>query len=54
MRITVLQRRSRLAFFPAYVVDYAYGEVFNVHGERVPERFQAIISGTGACPRGNE
>jgi hypothetical protein len=30
------------------VADYTFGEVFNVHGERRPQRFQAIVSGIDA------
>ncbi|PSC74179.1 CHD3-type chromatin-remodeling factor PICKLE isoform B [Micractinium conductrix] len=41
----VLEHSARLAFFPAFHLEYAYGETFNVHGERVPARFEALVSG---------
>lgn len=45
LRITTLRRRARIVYLPAYVVDYTFGSRFNQHGERRPERFQAVISG---------
>ena len=53
LRITTLRRRARVVYLPAYVVDYTFGSRFNQHGERTPERFQAVISGMGEllpCP----
>ena len=47
LRITTLRRRARIVYLPAYVVDYNFGSRFNAHGERTPERFQAVISGMG-------
>ena len=47
LRITTLRRRARVVYLPAYVVDYTFGSRFNQHGERTPERFQAVISGMG-------
>jgi len=47
LRITTLRRRARIVYLPAYVVDYTFGSRFNQHGERRPERFQAVISGMG-------
>ena len=47
LRITTLRRRARVVYLPAYVVDYNFGSRFNAHGERTPERFQAVISGMG-------
>ena len=44
-----LRRRARLLFLPAYVADYTFGEAFNAHGERRPQRFQAIVSGMDAA-----
>eukprot|EP00887_Chlorella_sp_A99_P001330 scaffold14.g1330.t1 len=38
-------RAARLAFLPAFHLSYTYGETFNAHGERVPEHFEALISG---------
>ena len=40
-------RRARVVYLPAYVVDYNFGTRFNQHGERIPERFQAVVSGMG-------
>ncbi len=40
-----LRRRARLLYLPAYVADYTFGEAFNAHGERRPQRFQAVVSG---------
>jgi hypothetical protein len=48
VRLTPLSRRARLAYLPAYMIDYVYGETFNVHGERRAARFQAVVSGAGA------
>lgn len=47
LRISTLRRRGRVVYLPAYVVDYTFGSRFNQHGERTPERFQAVISGMG-------
>ena len=47
LRVTTLQRRARVVYLPAFVVDYTFGSRFNPHGERTPERFQAVISGMG-------
>ncbi|KAL3135529.1 hypothetical protein ABBQ38_006008 [Trebouxia sp. C0009 RCD-2024] len=47
LRISTLRRRARVVYLPAYVVDYTFGSRFNQHGERTPERFQAVISGMG-------
>jgi len=53
VRIHVLERTARLAFFPAFHLQYEHGEVFNVHDERVPARYEALISGTGGCRDGS-
>ncbi|GAB4814711.1 hypothetical protein N2152v2_001757 [Parachlorella kessleri] len=45
IRVVPLLRQARLAYLPAYVLDYVYGETFNVHGERKAEEFQALVSG---------
>ena len=45
IRLKTLNRRARLLYVPAFVVDYVYGEHFNVHGVRHPEQFQAVIGG---------
>ena len=45
IRLKTLRRRARLLFLPAYVADYNFGESFNAHGERRPQRFQAVVSG---------
>ena len=45
IRLKTLKRRARLLYVPAFVVDYVYGEHFNVHGVRRPEQFQAVIGG---------
>ncbi|KAK9813578.1 hypothetical protein WJX73_008249 [Symbiochloris irregularis] len=47
VRLKTLRRRARLVYVPAFVVDYVHGELFNEHGERMPHRFQAVISGFG-------
>ena len=47
LRINTLRRRARVVHLPAFVVDYTFGSRFNQHGERTPERFQAVISGMG-------
>lgn len=47
VRVTPLARSARLAWLPAYVLDYIHGETFNVHGERKDEEFQAAVSGAG-------
>ena len=47
LRISTLRRRARVVYLPAFVVDYTFGSRFNQHGERTPERFQAVISGMG-------
>lgn len=48
VRLHVLDRSARLAFLPAFHLEYEQGEAFNAHGERVPARYEALISGTGA------
>ena len=53
LHITTLRRRARIVYLPAYVVDYNFGTRFNQHGERIPEKFQAVVSGMGEfgmCP----
>ena len=45
IRVKTLRRRARLLYLPAYVADYKFGEQFNAHGERRPQRFQAVVSG---------
>ena len=45
MRVRTLKRRVRLLFLPAFTVSYQYGELFNVHGVRRPETFEAVIGG---------
>ena len=47
VRVRAESRSARLAYFPAYELRYSHGETFNVHGERVPEEFLALIGGTG-------
>lgn len=47
VRLKALRRRARIVYVPAFVVDYVHGELFNEHGERMPQRFQAVISGFG-------
>lgn len=47
LRITALRRRARVVYLPAFVVDYKFGTRFNPHGDRTPERFQAVMSGMG-------
>ena len=32
-------------FFPAFILNYYFGEHFNVDGVRRPEAFQAVIGG---------
>lgn len=41
----VTRRRSRLVYYPVIASTYLWGEGFNVHGERAPERFDALVSG---------
>ena len=41
------KRRCRLLYVPVFIVDYTHGELFNEHGERSPQRFQALLSGLG-------
>jgi len=46
VRLQFQDKRIQLAYLPAYLVEYEYGETFNVHGERRKEKFQALVSGT--------
>ncbi len=48
VRVRTVRRRARLLYLPAYVADYKFGEAFNAHGERRPQRFKAIVSGLDA------
>ena len=48
MRVRALRRRARLLFLPAYGADYTFGAAFTAHGERRPQRFQAVVSGMDA------
>ncbi|KAK9839266.1 hypothetical protein WJX81_004770 [Elliptochloris bilobata] len=48
VRLKSLKRRARLMYLPAYVADYVFGEQINVHSERQPQRFQAVVSGMDA------
>ena len=45
VKLKTVQRRSRLVFLPAFVLNYYFGEHFNVDGVRRPEAFQAVIGG---------
>lgn len=45
VKLKTVQRRSRLVFLPAFILNYYFGEHFNVDGVRRPEAFQAIIGG---------
>lgn len=45
MAFTFKDRSVRLVYVPAFIIQYTYGETFNVHGERKHEEFQAIVSG---------
>lgn len=47
VRLFPFRRRCRIIYVPAFVVDYVHGELYNEHGERMPQRFQAVISGFG-------
>jgi hypothetical protein len=47
VKVRATYRKAILAFFPAYEAKYVYGMAFNVHGERKPHKFRAMISGTG-------
>lgn len=46
--ISPVSRQAFLVFLPAYGIDYTHGETFNVHGERHPQHFRALVSGLGA------
>lgn len=48
VRVRTVRRRARLLYLPAYVADYNFGEAFNAHGERRPQRFKAVVSGLDA------
>jgi hypothetical protein len=48
VRLQPLRRRARLVYFPAYIVQYTFGEVLAETGERRPQHFMAVISGMGA------
>jgi hypothetical protein len=51
VRLQPLRRRARLVYFPAYIVQYTFGEVLAETGERRPQHFMAVISGMGAWHR---
>jgi hypothetical protein len=53
VQLQPLRRRARLVYFPAYIVQYTFGEVLAETGERRPQHFMAVISGMGAsdCAR---
>lgn len=51
MRLQPLRRRARLVYFPAYIVQYTFGEVLAETGERRPQHFMAVISGMGVHSR---
>lgn len=50
VQLQPLRRRARLVYFPAYIVQYTFGEVLAGTGERRPQHFMAVISGMGASP----
>jgi hypothetical protein len=54
VRLQFEDKRIQLAYLPAYLVDYEYGETFNVHGERRKEKFQALVSGTSVNISGGD
>lgn len=47
VQLQPLRRRARLVYFPAYIVQYTFGELLAETGERRPQHFMAVISGMG-------
>lgn len=46
IRLSGLPHRSELVYLPVYIINYIYGEKINVHGERIPNKFYAMVSAT--------
>jgi hypothetical protein len=44
-RLVPLSARARLLYLPAFELSYVLGETHNVHGERRPARFAALVAG---------
>lgn len=47
IHLSGISNHSELVYLPAYCIDYVYGEKINVHGERVPNKFYAIVGAFG-------
>lgn len=47
IRLFVVPNTSFIVYLPFYVVDYIYRENINIHGERHPNYFYAMVSGLG-------
>uniref|UniRef100_A0A1D2A7J9 J domain-containing protein n=1 Tax=Auxenochlorella protothecoides TaxID=3075 RepID=A0A1D2A7J9_AUXPR len=46
-RLSFRERSAQLVFLPVHAIAYAWGETFNVHSERVPDTYMALVSGGG-------
>lgn len=47
LRLTVVQRRSRVLYLPAYALRYVFGITLNDAGERREQEFEALIGAAG-------
>lgn len=48
-RLSFRERSAQLVFLPVHAIAYAWGETFNVHSERVPDTYMALVSGGGGA-----
>lgn len=44
--VKVLDRRARLCFCPAFIMDYTFSESYANNGEIVADRYLALMGGT--------
>ena len=54
LRLTGVPNFSKVVHLPAYIVRYTYGEKINVHGERIPSKFYAMVSAASGTVASNE
>mmetsp|Transcript_4832 Transcript_4832/g.9618 ORF Transcript_4832/g.9618 Transcript_4832/m.9618 type:complete len:512 (-) Transcript_4832:1007-2542(-) len=54
LRLTGVPNFSKVVHLPAYIVRYTYGEKINVHGERIPSKFYAMVSAVSGRVASNE
>jgi hypothetical protein len=47
VHVKSLPHYSKIIYAPVYVLRYRYGEKINIHGEKLPNNFCALLNATG-------